>query len=107
MFIAVDFMSCLRENFILVNRMMLLVSDPDDCMESYVLAAADIDEMSIMREKPEDLVLALAEAKADTIVSWLGIQGHKEENVHPGYDTNSRHSMLYSCLFFHCYFITK
>ncbi|KAF5798656.1 putative nucleoside triphosphate pyrophosphatase Maf-like protein [Helianthus annuus] len=49
----------------------------------FTVMAADIDEMSIRREKPEDLVLALAEAKADAIVSRLGIQGHKEENAHP------------------------
>ncbi|KAM0066993.1 putative nucleoside triphosphate pyrophosphatase Maf-like protein [Helianthus debilis subsp. tardiflorus] len=39
--------------------------------------------MSIRREKAKDLVLALAEAKADAIVSRLGIQGHKKENAHP------------------------
>ncbi|MFS7954836.1 putative nucleoside triphosphate pyrophosphatase Maf-like protein [Helianthus anomalus] len=49
----------------------------------FTVMAADIDEMSIRREKPEDLVLALAEAKADAIVSRLGIRGHKEENAHP------------------------
>ncbi|KAM0004668.1 putative nucleoside triphosphate pyrophosphatase Maf-like protein [Helianthus debilis subsp. tardiflorus] len=99
MLIAVDFMSYLRENF--------YFSKPDDASRIRS-GATDIDEMSIMREKPEDLVLALAEAKvhsylsmimrekpedlvlalaeakADAIVSWPGIQDHKEENAHPG-----------------------
>ncbi|XP_023646008.1 maf-like protein DDB_G0281937 isoform X2 [Capsella rubella] len=37
----------------------------------FTLMSADIDEKSIRKEKPEDLVLALAEAKADAIVSKL------------------------------------
>ncbi|XP_076910886.1 uncharacterized protein LOC143568682 isoform X1 [Bidens hawaiensis] len=49
----------------------------------FTVMAADIDEMAIRREKPEDLVLALAEAKADAIVSRLGIGGHKEQKAHP------------------------
>ncbi|KAK9071412.1 hypothetical protein SSX86_009981 [Deinandra increscens subsp. villosa] len=49
----------------------------------FTVMVADIDEKSIRREKPEDLVLALAEAKADAIISRLGIEGHKEENAHP------------------------
>ncbi|KAK1440592.1 hypothetical protein QVD17_06421 [Tagetes erecta] len=49
----------------------------------FTVMVADIDEKSIRREKAEDLVLALAEAKADAIVSRLGIEGHKEENAHP------------------------
>ncbi|KAI3808442.1 hypothetical protein L1987_24393 [Smallanthus sonchifolius] len=49
----------------------------------FTVMVADIDEKSIRREKPEDLVLALAEAKADAIISRLGIEGHKEESTHP------------------------
>ncbi|XP_024989759.1 maf-like protein DDB_G0281937 isoform X4 [Cynara cardunculus var. scolymus] len=49
----------------------------------FTVMAADIDEKSIRTKKPEDLVLALAEAKADAIISRLGITGHKEENAHP------------------------
>ncbi|KAL8211142.1 hypothetical protein R6Q57_005579 [Mikania cordata] len=49
----------------------------------FTVMVADIDEKSIRREKPEDLVMALAEAKADAIISRLGIEGHKEENAHP------------------------
>ncbi|CAH8278639.1 unnamed protein product [Arabidopsis lyrata] len=37
----------------------------------FTLMSADIDEKSIRKEKPEELVLALAEAKADAIVSKL------------------------------------
>ncbi|GJT43997.1 mutator type transposase [Tanacetum coccineum] len=75
----------------------------------FTIMTADIDEKSIRKEKPEDLVLALAEAKhirvgvavaevddfhipelnlfpnhqADAIISRFGIAGHKEENAHP------------------------
>ncbi|KVI08835.1 Maf-like protein [Cynara cardunculus var. scolymus] len=42
-----------------------------------------IDMDFVRTKKPEDLVLALAEAKADAIISRLGITGHKEENAHP------------------------
>ncbi|KAG7536738.1 Inosine triphosphate pyrophosphatase-like [Arabidopsis suecica] len=37
----------------------------------FTLMSADIDEKSIRKETPEELVLALAEAKADAIVSKL------------------------------------
>ncbi|KAJ9558681.1 hypothetical protein OSB04_013295 [Centaurea solstitialis] len=46
-------------------------------------ATKDIDEKSIRTEKLGDLVLALVEAKADAIISRLGITGHKEQNSHP------------------------
>lgn len=49
----------------------------------FTIMTADIDEQSIRKEKPEDLVLALAEAKADAIIARLGITDHKEENAHP------------------------
>ncbi|PWA61601.1 maf-like protein [Artemisia annua] len=49
----------------------------------FTIMTADIDEKSIRKEKPEDLVLALAEAKADAIIARIGITGHKEENAHP------------------------
>ncbi|CAI9272356.1 unnamed protein product [Lactuca saligna] len=49
----------------------------------FTIMTADIDEKSIRKEKPEDLVVALAEAKADALISRLGIAGHKEENARP------------------------
>ncbi|XP_027178293.1 maf-like protein DDB_G0281937 isoform X10 [Coffea eugenioides] len=45
---------------------------------------ADIDEKSVRKEKPEDLVMALAEAKADAIISRLkntSYLGEKEQPV--------------------------
>ncbi|KAH9692990.1 Maf-like protein [Citrus sinensis] len=39
----------------------------------FSVMAADIDEKSIRKEKPEDLVMAIAEAKADAIISKLQI----------------------------------
>ncbi|KAI9113648.1 hypothetical protein K1719_015575 [Acacia pycnantha] len=37
----------------------------------FTIVTADIDEKGIRREKPEDLVMALAEAKADAIIQKL------------------------------------
>ncbi|KAI5684194.1 hypothetical protein M9H77_05422 [Catharanthus roseus] len=37
----------------------------------FTIMTADIDEKSIRKEKPEELVMALAEAKADAIMSRL------------------------------------
>ncbi|XP_071723971.1 uncharacterized protein [Rutidosis leptorrhynchoides] len=39
----------------------------------FTILTADIDEKSIRREKPEELVMAIAEAKADAILSKLTI----------------------------------
>ncbi|XP_062156291.1 uncharacterized protein LOC133864095 isoform X2 [Alnus glutinosa] len=47
----------------------------------FAIMTADIDEKAIRREKPEDLVMALAEAKADAIVSKLHT-GQFEEDAH-------------------------
>ncbi|WVZ26672.1 hypothetical protein V8G54_005216 [Vigna mungo] len=46
----------------------------------FTIMTADIDEKSIRREKPEDLVMALAEAKADAIVQRLPTGGGLEED---------------------------
>ncbi|XP_052731886.1 uncharacterized protein LOC108336823 isoform X2 [Vigna angularis] len=46
----------------------------------FTIMTADIDEKSIRREKPEDLVMALAEAKADAIVKRLPTGGGLEED---------------------------
>ncbi|KFK31817.1 hypothetical protein AALP_AA6G162400 [Arabis alpina] len=45
----------------------------------FTLMSADIDEKSIRKEKPEELVLALAEAKADAIVSKLQTTDYEDE----------------------------
>ncbi|XP_016440652.1 uncharacterized protein LOC107766389 isoform X5 [Nicotiana tabacum] len=44
---------------------------------------ADIDEKSIRKENAEELVVALAEAKADAIMSRLETTEQLEENTHP------------------------
>lgn len=49
----------------------------------FTVMTADIDEKSIRREKPEELVMALAEAKADAIISRIAITGHLEEDGQP------------------------
>ncbi|CAH2046643.1 unnamed protein product [Thlaspi arvense] len=48
----------------------------------FALMSADIDEKSIRKEKPEELVLALAEAKADAIVSKLHTNECEDEEEH-------------------------
>ncbi|PON67657.1 Maf-like protein [Parasponia andersonii] len=45
------------------------------------IMTADIDEKSIRMEKPEELVVALAEAKADAIISMLKSTGQLEEGA--------------------------
>ncbi|CAI9757844.1 unnamed protein product [Fraxinus pennsylvanica] len=45
----------------------------------FTIMSADIDEKSIRKEKPEDLVMALAEAKAEAIMSRLAITDHLKE----------------------------
>ncbi|EXB37256.1 Maf-like protein [Morus notabilis] len=47
----------------------------------FSLMTADIDERSIRKEKPEELVMALAEAKADAIISRLKSRGQLEEST--------------------------
>ncbi|KAG8389939.1 hypothetical protein BUALT_Bualt01G0031000 [Buddleja alternifolia] len=47
-----------------------------------ILAEMDIDEKAIRKEKPEDLVMALAEAKADAIVGKLQNE-NQDKNVEP------------------------
>ncbi|GAV60045.1 Maf domain-containing protein [Cephalotus follicularis] len=48
----------------------------------FIIMTADIDERSIRREKPEELVMALAEAKADAIISKLQSEGQLEDGSH-------------------------
>ncbi|KAK3009761.1 hypothetical protein RJ639_014279 [Escallonia herrerae] len=49
----------------------------------FTLMSADIDEKAIRVEKPEELVMALAEAKADAIMSKLQTIDNQEKNVEP------------------------
>nr|XP_009772918.1 PREDICTED: maf-like protein DDB_G0281937 isoform X5 [Nicotiana sylvestris] len=49
----------------------------------FTVMTADIDEKSIRKENAEELVVALAEAKADAIMSRLETTDHLEENTHP------------------------
>ncbi|PKU64151.1 7-methyl-GTP pyrophosphatase isoform X2 [Dendrobium catenatum] len=46
----------------------------------FSIMAADIDEKQIRMEKPEELVMALAEAKADAIISKLQINEFTEKD---------------------------
>ncbi|KAL9247452.1 hypothetical protein vseg_020884 [Gypsophila vaccaria] len=48
---------------------------------AFTIMTADIDEKAIRKEQPEDLVMALAEAKADAIISKLQIPD-KQVNDH-------------------------
>ncbi|GAB4839418.1 hypothetical protein Ancab_028941 [Ancistrocladus abbreviatus] len=49
----------------------------------FKIMTADIDEKSIRNEKPEELVMALAEAKADAIVSKLQIIDNQVKDAEP------------------------
>ncbi|CAI9110768.1 OLC1v1010847C1 [Oldenlandia corymbosa var. corymbosa] len=46
----------------------------------FTVMTADIDEKAIRREKPEELVMALAEAKAEAIISRIMNTRHLEGN---------------------------
>ncbi|XP_047176630.1 7-methyl-GTP pyrophosphatase isoform X2 [Vigna umbellata] len=49
----------------------------------FTLMTADIDEKSIRKETPEELVMALAEAKANAIISKLQSTSNQERVVEP------------------------
>ncbi|KAL3630296.1 hypothetical protein CASFOL_023280 [Castilleja foliolosa] len=49
----------------------------------FTIMTADIDEQSIRKEKPEDLVMVLAEAKADAILTRLKSIGVLEKKSRP------------------------
>ncbi|XP_060199687.1 uncharacterized protein LOC132628025 isoform X2 [Lycium barbarum] len=49
----------------------------------FTTMSADIDEKAIRKEKPEDLVMALAEAKADAIISKFRNTENLEKDVNP------------------------
>uniref|UniRef100_A0A804MV57 Maf-like protein CV_0124 n=1 Tax=Zea mays TaxID=4577 RepID=A0A804MV57_MAIZE len=49
----------------------------------FQVMTADIDEKSIRRENPDDLVMVLAEAKADAIMSRLNIDDYQKEGSQP------------------------
>ncbi|KAK6798105.1 hypothetical protein RDI58_005807 [Solanum bulbocastanum] len=48
----------------------------------FTVMGADIDEKSIRKDNAEELVVALAEAKAEAIMSRLKTTDHLEENTH-------------------------
>ncbi|KAJ7953006.1 Maf-like protein [Quillaja saponaria] len=47
----------------------------------FTIVTADIDEKGIRRKQPEELVVALAEAKADAIIPRLSSAGQLEEDA--------------------------
>ncbi|KAJ8435243.1 hypothetical protein Cgig2_015646 [Carnegiea gigantea] len=49
----------------------------------FTIMTADIDEKAIRKEKPEELVMALAEAKADAIISRLQIADEEVNDTEP------------------------
>ncbi|KAJ8485807.1 hypothetical protein OPV22_018292 [Ensete ventricosum] len=49
----------------------------------FIVLSADIDEKEIRRHTPEELVMVLAEAKADAVISKLRSSGFKEEDAEP------------------------
>ncbi|XP_021717082.1 maf-like protein DDB_G0281937 isoform X2 [Chenopodium quinoa] len=49
----------------------------------FTIMTADIDEKAIRKEKPEDLVMTLAEAKADAVISKLQIADKQVNDNEP------------------------
>ncbi|CAL5332260.1 unnamed protein product [Camellia sinensis] len=49
----------------------------------FTIVTADIDEKGIRKEKPEELVMALAKAKADALVLKLQTMDNQETDVKP------------------------
>ncbi|ONI32654.1 hypothetical protein PRUPE_1G378700 [Prunus persica] len=49
----------------------------------FIVMTADIDEKCIRKEKPEELVLVLAQAKADAIISKLQTINNQEKDAEP------------------------
>ncbi|KAH7689842.1 Nucleoside triphosphate pyrophosphatase Maf-like protein [Dioscorea alata] len=49
----------------------------------FTVKTADIDEKEIRKDKPEELVVALAHAKADAIISRLQISDFREVDAEP------------------------
>ncbi|CAL5383572.1 unnamed protein product [Camellia sinensis] len=49
----------------------------------FTIVTADIDEKGIRKEKPEELVMALAKAKADALVLKLQTMNNQETDVKP------------------------
>ncbi|XP_015575313.1 7-methyl-GTP pyrophosphatase isoform X1 [Ricinus communis] len=47
----------------------------------FTVTSADIDEKCIRKEKPEELVMALAEAKADAIIAKLQADNNQEKDA--------------------------
>nr|CAD1822389.1 unnamed protein product [Ananas comosus var. bracteatus] len=49
----------------------------------FQVMSADIDEKGIRRENPDELVMVLAEAKADAIISRMNISDYRKEDAEP------------------------
>ncbi|CAL9151977.1 unnamed protein product [Musa hybrid cultivar] len=65
------------------SGVVLKVSPADTIRDGIRLHRPDIDEKEIRRHTPEELVMVLAEAKADAIISKLRSSGFKEEDAEP------------------------
>ncbi|KAL3813208.1 hypothetical protein ACJIZ3_014476 [Penstemon smallii] len=66
----------------------------------FTIMTADIDEKSIRKEKPEDLVVTLAEAKADAIISRLKSNDQLEDMPRPTLLITADTRLLHSDVFF-------
>ncbi|XP_020423973.1 maf-like protein DDB_G0281937 isoform X3 [Prunus persica] len=68
----------------------------------FTILTADIDEKSIRMDKPEELVMVLAEAKADAIISRLQSTSQPDEDAHATLlitaDTVKKHQRLFFLL---------
>ncbi|KAL9667314.1 hypothetical protein QQ045_001665 [Rhodiola kirilowii] len=66
----------------------------------FTIVTADIDEKGIRKDKPEELVMALAETKADAIVSKLQLstENSQEKDAYPTLLLAADTVVVYECM---------
>ncbi|KAL9257412.1 7-methyl-GTP pyrophosphatase-like protein [Drosera capensis] len=78
-----DFKSALSFKLILGSSSIYRRQVLADMGYAFRIMTANIDEKAIRKEKPEDLVMAIAEAKADAIVPKLQIRDNQVKDAEP------------------------
>nr|GEV72117.1 maf-like protein isoform X1 [Tanacetum cinerariifolium] len=81
--VAVDWLTASTSDIILGSSSIARRKILAEMGYEFTLMSADIDEKAIRTEKPEELVMALAKAKADAIVSKLQLGGEHEKDAKP------------------------
>ncbi|WZZ04620.1 hypothetical protein YC2023_090541 [Brassica napus] len=76
-------MNTTRKQLILGSQSMARKKILGEMGYDFTIVTADIDEKAIRRDNPQDLVVALAQAKADEIISKLGGQSQFAQDPLP------------------------